>query len=151
MTKNTFISEERAIELLKIIEGAEITSAWRGYGSAIFVEFGNLSKRSGAKHEQGEQTLAVEWSWRLEGSDSVLVGSFDENAKMSDFPDMVVGKIVKSVLIFTGLKEIQLELSDSLRLLSFTTTSGDPQWCLRYNDTEHLCVIENKFQIEHAT
>jgi len=151
MTNNILIGEEQAFELLKILEGSEITSAWRGYGSAIFLEFGKLAKHGESKNMQGEQTLTLEWSWRLENSDSVLVGSFDEDDKINEFPKMVIGASVVAVKIFTGLKEIQVELSGSLSLLSFSTTSGDPRWYLRYSDTEYLSVFGNRFQVEHAT
>ena len=151
MISNKLIGEERAIELLKILEGAEITSAWRGYGSSIFIEFGKLAKRDDSKYMQGEQTLTMEWSWRLENSESVLVGSFDEDTKISEFPEMVIGESVESVKLFTRLKEIKVSLSGSLRLLSFSTTSGDPQWYLRYGDAKYLSVVKNKFEVEHAT
>ena len=101
MTSNELIGDERAIELLKILEGTEITSAWREFRSAIFIEFGKLAKRDGSKDMQGEQTLTVEWSWRLENSDSVLVGSFDEDAKINEFPEIVIGESVEAVKLFT--------------------------------------------------
>ena len=44
--------------------GKPATHIWRGYGSALFIEFGQLTPRSGnGENDRGEITLMIEWSW----------------------------------------------------------------------------------------
>jgi hypothetical protein len=57
--------------------GMPVSHFWRGYGSALFLEFGLLSaqldkdgsprlRRDGtSRNPLGEVTLMIEWSWRI--------------------------------------------------------------------------------------
>jgi hypothetical protein len=58
----------------------QVSHVWRGHGSAIFVEFGELStdldRVNGKTNPSGELTLMIEWSWRIERTRSILCGSW---------------------------------------------------------------------------
>lgn len=64
--------------------GLPLSHIWRGRGSAIFLEFGNLTpatdvRRDGSqKNPQGEAGIMIEWSWRIEGKKSILCGSWSD-------------------------------------------------------------------------
>lgn len=53
-----------------------VAHSWRGYGSAIFLEFGALTAQTRMNgtpaHPQGEMGLMIQWSWRIEGRRSIL-------------------------------------------------------------------------------
>jgi hypothetical protein len=51
------------------LAGQPISYLWRGYGSAIFIEMGDLTptNRDGSPgHPEGQVSLGVAWSWRIE-------------------------------------------------------------------------------------
>jgi hypothetical protein len=62
--------------------GLPLSHVWRGYGSAIFLEFGRLTprtRRSGeAGNPRGELGLMIQWSWRIEDTVSILCGSWSQ-------------------------------------------------------------------------
>lgn len=53
-----------------------VSHVWRGHGSALFIELGELAptrRRDGSPgHSEGEIGLMVEWSWRIEDERSIL-------------------------------------------------------------------------------
>lgn len=64
------------------LTGLPVSHVWRGYGSAIFIGIGNLSpqtRRDGSRgHPEGEVSLGVEWSWRIEDQTAIRCGSWSE-------------------------------------------------------------------------
>ncbi|WP_428987984.1 hypothetical protein [Methylocapsa aurea] len=59
--------------------GMTVAHVWRGYGSALLLELGELTpscRRDGSPAApRGEIGLMIEWSWRIEDEQSVLCGS----------------------------------------------------------------------------
>lgn len=68
------ISADEFQKLARRLVGLPVSKVWRGFGSAIFLEFGRLS-RNGAQQAKGEGTAMPEWSWRVEKARSVMFGS----------------------------------------------------------------------------
>ena len=113
--------------------GMPAAHVWRGYGSAIFVEFGALtpsaSPREGVQ-PQGEYGLMIEWSWRLSDARSVLCGSWSEEDGWSGCLGRLIGQTVVDVQTFAQPPEILVIFSNGLSLASFMTAAGDPGWTL---------------------
>ena len=75
--------------------GMPVSHSWRGYGSALFLEFGNLTaqlrndgspwlrKDGSALHPNGEVTLMIEWSWRIEDEHSIICGSWSDDGAVA--------------------------------------------------------------------
>lgn len=121
--------------------GQPISHVWRGHGSAIFLEIGELTtlpRRDGSPgNPAGSVSIGVEWSWRIEDGDSILCGSWSEEALWpAAFNRLREGRI-KACTLFGALPEIELATDLGVRLLSFSTTEGQPQWFLidRRGDT----------------
>jgi hypothetical protein len=115
--------------------GLPVSHIWRGYGSAIFLEFGALSRgrtrRDGsAGNPRGEWTLMIEWSWRVEGKRRIWCGSSSEKERWPRAFAYLMGANVKSVSLCGRLPEISLDLSNGLHVLSMMTAEGDPEWGL---------------------
>lgn len=116
--------------------GLPLSHLWRGYGSAIFLEFGRLTpstrtRRDGTPHNpQGEFGLMIQWSWRVEDAKSILCGSWSEEVLWQPSFDLLRSKTVTELSAIGRLPEIVLSLSGSLYVSSFMTAEGDPQWAL---------------------
>ncbi len=115
--------------------GMEVGHLWRGYGSAIFLEFGALSprrvRRDGSLgNPLGELTICIEWSWRIEGATSIICGSWSEEELWEPAFDLLRGSRVTGLSLFGRLPEISLALSEDRHLLSFATAEGQPAWNL---------------------
>ena len=78
------ITENQFKEISSGIIGLPVSHVWRGYGSAIFLEFGDLEYSKRLNNPRGEFSLCVEWSWRIENKRSIWFGSFSGNQRMSN-------------------------------------------------------------------
>ena len=114
--------------------GLPVSHVWQG--SAIFLEFGNLSegrKRRGGSlgNPNGAWTLMIEWSWRVEGKRLIWCGSWSDKEGWPKILGYLQGATVSDVQLFGRIPEMHIELSNGLHLLSFMTAGGDPEWSLR--------------------
>jgi hypothetical protein len=137
--------------------GLPLSHLWRGYGSAIFLEFGQLApstrtRRDGTPHNpRGEFGLMIQWSWRIEDAKSILCGSWSEESLWQPTFDLLRNKTVAEVSVLGRLPEIVLSLSGSLYVSSFMTADGDPQWALfdrRYATLKTLSVQEGRMKLD---
>ena len=122
--------------------GLPISRTWRGHGSAIFLEMGQLSERVRLRKDGsqrithwGEFTVMIEWSWRVERARSVSFGSWSTTQIITNRLSKLQGLEVVQVAIEGRLPEITLQLSGGHWLRSFTTTQGQPRWCLFFNNS----------------
>ncbi len=114
--------------------GLPVSHVWQGHGSALFREFGELRprvRRDGSPgNPDGEMGLMLEWSWRIEGRRSILCGSWSPDRAWPRALGLLRGAEVVGARLFGRLPEIEVELSNGARVLSFMTAGGDPQWTL---------------------
>ena len=70
----------------KPLIGSRIGHAWKGYGSAIFLELGNLTppKSERLSHPSGDWCIAIEWDWRVELESRVWVGSSNRGSEITE-------------------------------------------------------------------
>lgn len=141
-TRNT-ISQEQFRELTRPLIGLPISLVWRGYGSAIFLELGELSERTRFSKNGQEKTsllgrfgVMIEWSWRVERLKSIYFGSWSSDKIIDNRLNKLKGKTIIAVEIEGRLPELVLELSDSFWVHSFATDEGQPEWCL-FLDRQH--------------
>lgn len=125
------------------ISGLTVSHVWRGYGSALFIEFGNLTPATGMRKDgapnapSGEIGLMIEWSWRIEDERTIVCGSWSDDALWRPSFDRLLGCEVTGLATFGHLPEIALSLARGLHVTSFMTADGDPAWTLfdRRGDT----------------
>ena len=114
--------------------GLKVSHVWRGYGSALFLEFGSLTprtRRDGRPGEPaGELGLMIEWSWRIEDGRSIACGSWSDEALWPSIFARLVGRRVTEISTFGRLPELLLSLEGDLHVASFMTAEGDPAWTL---------------------
>ena len=116
------------------LSGQPISYLWRGNGSAVFIEFGDLTPRTNRDgspgHPEGQVSLGVEWSWRIEDDATILSGSWSEEDLWEPTFSRLRNTQVESVKVFGKLPEIELSTDRGVRFISFSTTDGQPQWHL---------------------
>lgn len=114
--------------------GLIVAHVWRGYGSTLFLELGELTpsrrRDESPAAPRGEIGLMIEWSWRIEDQRSVLCGSFSDEEFWAPTFGRLVGREVIGLSTFGRLPEILLSLRDGLDVASFMTTEGDPAWTM---------------------
>jgi hypothetical protein len=114
--------------------GLPITRIWQGYGSAIFLEFGNVQprrRRDGSPgNPRGEMTLMLERGWRIEGKRRIWCGSWSDGERWPRAFSRLEGASVASASLLGRLPEVSLGLSNGLWVLSMTTQESDPDWTL---------------------
>lgn len=116
--------------------GLPVSHVWRGHGSALFLEFGDLIpstrvRRDGSTgHPTGEITLMIEWSWRIEKPRSIMGGSWSDERKWLGMFTKLQGSRVVGAKTFGALPEIEVSLLNGLRVVSFMTAEGQPEWGL---------------------
>jgi hypothetical protein len=114
--------------------GLPVSHVWRGHGSAIFLEFGELTPttrpRGTPGNPEGQFGLMIQWSWRIEGPSTILCGSWSDEALWEPTFQQVLGQRVVGLSAFARLPEIAVALSGDLHVASFMTSDGDPDWAL---------------------
>lgn len=114
--------------------GLPVSHVWRGYGSAIFIEIGNLTprvRRDGSPgNPEGVVSLGVEWSWRIEDQIAIRCGSWSEEDLWEPALDTLRGARIARCELFGALPEVVITTETGIRFLSFSTTDGQPQWHL---------------------
>lgn len=133
-------------EFIQPIIGLDVSYVWRGAGTAIFLELGKLSAET---RPRGQATIWIEWSWRIEDHNKVLLGSFSADSEIEAISKMLEGSTVTNITFFGHIYEIDVLLSNGLRLTSYTTVEGDPEWTIRVGTT-HMCIKSGNFIYESA-
>jgi hypothetical protein len=109
-----------------------VSHAWRGHGTALFLEFGTLTmpgpSTPRSRNAKGEATLMVEWSWRVETRGAVEFGSWSGNKKMDNGIASLKTRDVLDISLVGRLPEIYIHLSGDRWVHSFMTREGRPEW-----------------------
>ncbi|HZQ42631.1 MAG TPA: hypothetical protein VFA99_05235 [Acidobacteriaceae bacterium] len=132
MTERTDIA---FAEFVRPAIGLPVSHVWRGYGSAMFLELGELSagrvRRDGSiGNPRGEWAVMIEWSWRLEGRRRIWCGSWSDEEKWMPLLGRLIGSSVTDFGLIGRLPELLVDFSDGLHLMSMMTAEGQPQWGL---------------------
>lgn len=100
------------------LEGIEVTHLWRGHGSALFLELGTLAprqRRDGSPgHPEGEVSLGIEWSWRIESANAIACGSWSDEKLWEPTFQLLRNRKVEQLKLFGRLPEVSLSLSGDL-------------------------------------
>ena len=141
------LSREQFHELTRPLVGMPVAHAWRGHGSALFLELGALTTETRPSRLRGEYsvttgevTLMLEWSWRVEGPRSIRFGSWSEDSRTARGIKSLQGHRVLDIHTEGRLPELVVTLEGGLWVHTFMTAEGQPAWALRLPDQGWLAV-----------
>jgi hypothetical protein len=105
--------------LLRGVIGLPLSHAWRGHGSALFLELGALRNqgrsrlpRGHPRNPRGEAGVMIEWSWRIERRRSIQAGSWSSERRIDAAVRGLVGPSLTEIAVTGRLPELSLTLSD---------------------------------------
>ena len=114
--------------------GLPVSYSWLGHVSALCLEFGSLSaiknKAGGIVRPVGQMGLMVEWGWRIEIGGHIACGSSSSDELQRKVLQRVAGLSIMQVDLVGSIPELLLTLSESVRVQSFMTDEGEPEWAL---------------------
>jgi hypothetical protein len=136
-TTRVAITQAQFHELTFPMIGLPVSRAWRGGGTAIFLEIGELTKEifhcsNGhvVVRQRGQFTAMLEWGWRVERPQSIYFGSRSTDRLIENrFAKLQQGTI-EVVDVVGRLPELVVQLSNGLWVHSFSTEEGQPRWYL---------------------
>ncbi len=134
--------------------GKLVSHVWRGHGSAIFIEFGELTTRNkedkNTTQSFGELTVMIEWSWRIERPKSILGGSWTSEKRWPGMFKKLKGSTVTNVEVYGHIPEVCVSFSNGLRITSFMTAEGQPEWAIisHKENIGNLCVKKGMLYVE---
>jgi len=137
--KQIRISGTQFRTLTRSLIGLPVARPWRGYGSAVFLELGQLTRkypRTG--RTRGEAGIMIQWSWRVESMHAISFGSFSGDREMNRGIRSLACSRVREVTLVGRLPEIYIRLTGGKYLHSFMTTDGEPQWAIFLQDGSWL-------------
>jgi hypothetical protein len=133
MDRQGMISQTNS-NLFTPLIGQTAQGCWLGYGSVLFLEFGQPQPpRDGRTHPHGEWGLQSDLvEWRIEQRDHIVSGSEDDRATMESGIKQIDGKTFVSGEILQPSGDSVLTFSDDLVLRTFVISSEeDSRWIFR--------------------
>lgn len=140
-------------DVIKPLIGQKINHAWKGYGSAIFLEIGDLvfpSESSSTKMPSGQWCISIEWDWRVEYQNRILFGSSHTGSSIADRLKGLEGTMIQDVELWGAVPEILVHLSDSSRLRSASMVNGQPEWSIRLGESDWISAVEGEIHSNYA-
>ena len=114
-------------EFLDQLVGLTATNVRRGAGTAILLDLVGTSV--------SRAWIMIEWSWRVEQGSRILLGSFNSDSELNAIIDLIESSEVSGASFSGEIPELSVTFSNGLRLASFTTITGDPEWSIHVSGT----------------
>jgi len=152
-------------DILAVCKGLKISHVWRSMGPCVFIEIGRLSKENRTNNPRGQVTIRNEGQWRLEGARTIQVGSNSSDRLINGRLRTLVGTLIRSIKLTNRLPELDIELEDGRRFVTFTNWRSQPQWSIGFKDvnlfpidpqwsgidvTPHIHVESGRTEIEYC-
>ena len=112
------------------LRGLPVSHVWRGYGTAVFVEFGKLTQHPKMNNPRGEFCLDLQFGWRVERSRSIWFGSDSGDRRISNQLSKLVGFVAANISLQGRLPELALCLKPNCWITTFSAEAGQPEWTL---------------------
>ena len=136
--------------LLQSLVGLTVSLPWKGYGSALFLELGQLTPvvYRRYQHEKGEACIEVEWDWRVEEGARVLYGSSNSRPEIASGIGSLQGTRIESIDVVGDVPELVIRFSNGQCLRSMVMLTGEPMWSIRLPDGRWVRVEGGRVRFE---
>jgi hypothetical protein len=141
LDESTSSNPETELDPFAPLVGQVANGCWLGYGSTLFLEFGDRTVAQRLKnHTSGEWSLQCgSILWRIEQGDRVFAGSEDDQPEMEAAVNRLNGLVFVSGKIFKSTGDSVLRFADNIVLRTFVLTSEeDARWYMRHGEGEFL-------------
>jgi hypothetical protein len=120
-------------QLIQPLIGMVVSLPWKGYGTAIFFELGQLApiEAKRQRHKKGEASISVQWDWRVESGFEVLFGSSNSRPEMEEGILALQYTTIKSLSVAGHVPELEIQFSNGDCLRSMVMVNGDAQWSIK--------------------
>ncbi len=139
--------------LVQPLVGLTVALPWKGYGSAIFLELGQLSPLQSRQQtsNEGEACISVTWDWRVESGSSVLYGSSNSRPRIGHGIRSLMNAKIHGLSLVGEVPELAVHFSNGHCLRSMAMISGDPMWSIKLPSGEWLCARAGALLIGNST
>lgn len=147
------LSSKEFEELAAPLVGLKVSLAWKGYGSAVFLELGALAPLESRRqqHNRGQACISVEWDWRVESEVAVLYGSSNSRPEIDAGIRSLQGANIEAVTVIGQVPELVIQFSNGHFLKSMVMVSGDPEWSIKLPDGRWVYARRGKLVIGDGT
>jgi hypothetical protein len=136
----TELSLEEFQAVVQPLVGLPVSLPWKGYGSTIFLELGELAPLGPRqRHNRGQACIHIDWDWRVEAEAAILYGSSNSGPKIAAGIDCLRDTTLQSLSIIGHVPELAIRFSNGHRLRSMAMRTGDPEWSIRLTDGRWVC------------
>lgn len=144
---------ESFLELIQPLIGLPVALAWKGYGSTIFLELGQLQPLQSERQYQpdGEACISVDWDWRVEDDTAVLYGSSCSGPEINKGIATLQNTKVQGLSLAGKIPELVIHFSNGQCLRSMYMVKGDPQWSIRLVDNNWMGISAGKLAVGDGT
>ena len=126
--------------------GLTVSRAWKGFGSAIFLELGKLSPpEEGENNSMGEFTIQPGFDWRVEANGMILFGSQNSTPEIESRIVSFHGASVQKISVEGAVPEMVIEFSTGYTLHSMTLFTGQPEWGIRLESQDYIFVKNGQY------
>ncbi|MEY2482671.1 MAG: hypothetical protein QOK24_1199 [Verrucomicrobiota bacterium] len=137
--KRSEVTADEFDALVRPLIGMSVSLPWKGYGSTIFLELGQLSPLPGPqRHDRGEACIWVDWDWRIEEGAKVVCGSSNRGPEIEKGIAGLQGSTVESLCVAGEVRELVASFSNGRCLKSMIMRPHDPQWSIRLSASTWL-------------
>jgi hypothetical protein len=135
------LTAEQANEKIQTLIGLPVSLPWKGCGSAIFLELGELTQptnRQRRARDEGEVCIYVGWDWRCETGNTVLFGSSNSRPAIERGIQALRESKVTSIAISGKVPELSIEFSNGYRLITAAMLPDGSKWRVRFKESSYL-------------
>jgi hypothetical protein len=129
---------------LSSLVGMPVSHVWFGHSSSLILELGALSEYVRPDGEIGSPvgivTILVHFGWRIEGPRAIAGQSGESHRRQASVTQRLIGAEISEAETVGRIPELQLDLSNKLRLVTFTQEVGQPKWAVLFNQPQRAAI-----------
>jgi len=134
-------------ESLRRLDGMYVSSLWKGYGSALFMEL--TDRIPSSNEEKADAHIFIGYNWRFEHGPTILCGSGDPARNIAAFTDGFVGHAIASIECVGDVGELVITLRDGSIARTFQRNASSDAWHVVLPDRYSLSFEEGRYTISN--